>query len=237
MPKKLNYRIPLSPRRQGTDSTSSERGSNECYEADNPQGGPCQGVLWASDLAKGQLALGVISMGKYDRSFLDEDFRRAVLALLERAEEEAVVITGEFSTLGYFQDLKAAVRDAIERGVRFRVYLTEENWGVLNRLLGWGCEVYLGEEPSKTHFLVIDNRNWMSSKEHPRKRIGVRSGEYRTGDPETALKLVARFEELIRTARRLEKPDWTKDPLAEFIGSPVDIGVETDSSRIDEELQ
>lgn len=176
-------------------------------------------------------------MTKYKKSFLDEDFRRAVLTLLEEAKTEALVITGEFSTLGYFQDLKASVRNAIERGVKFRVYLTEENWGVLNRLLNWGCEVYLGKEPEETHYLVVDKSSWMSSEEHPRREVGVRSGEYKMRDPETAMKFVAKFDKLIENARRLKKPDWTKDPLAEFIRSPVDIGLETDSSRIDEELR
>ncbi len=176
-------------------------------------------------------------MTKYKKSFLDEDFRRGVLTLLEDARKEALVITGEFSTLGYYQDLRTAVRDAINRGVQFRVYLTEENWGVLNKLLNWGCEVYLGDEPSKTHYLIIDKSSWMISEEHPRKRVGVRLGEYKKGDPETASKLAAKFDRLIEKAHKLRKPDWTKDPLAKFIKSPVDIGFETDSSGIDVELQ
>lgn len=169
------------------------------------------------------------------RSALDEDFRRNVLELVNSARKEILVITGEFESYRFI-DLRLGVERARDRGVKVKVYAKRPSPGVLNKLLMHGCEVYVGRELPKDHYLVMDQKSWMLSEEHPPRRIGVRRGIVHEGDPDGAKKVVKLFRELVAKAERMKEPDWERDPLWQALQSPLDWGVETDSSRLDEEF-
>lgn len=51
---------------------------------------------------------------KIKKTELDEDFRRKVKMLLDSAEKEVIIITGEGAAFG-FQDLRYATEHAVER--------------------------------------------------------------------------------------------------------------------------
>ena len=165
---------------------------------------------------------------KYSPDQLDEDFRRYVIELFNSAQEEVVIITGEGSAFGY-QDVRWAVKEARERGVKYRIYATNPLF--IDKWLAYGCDVYKGKEEVMDHYLVVDGKSFIQSYPHPRMEIGVREGEVHLNDPEGAGEILERFERIVSKA---DKISISRDPLVEILENPRDWGVETDASKIDE---
>lgn len=165
----------------------------------------------------------------------DDDFRKCVQELIDSAEKEILVIAGELGSYR-FPDLKWAIKRAIKRGVKIRVYATNPPQWIVNGLLSRKCEIYVGKEV-EDHYLIVDSKSWVYSRPHPRGVLGVRQGEAHINEPEKARKKVERFNGLISKAKEKKTEiKWKDDPLWLGLHNPLDWGVETDSSRLDEEF-
>jgi len=162
----------------------------------------------------------------------DELFRKQVKELIDSAQKEIVVIAGELGSYR-FPDLKWAMDRALKRGVKIRIYASHPNQAVINGLLARGCKIYLGEK-IKDHYLIVDAKSFVHSKPHP-PLLGVREGEAYLNEPEKTKKAVAKFKQLISKARQEWKIRWDQDPLWRALENPPDWGVQTDSSRLEEE--
>jgi len=169
---------------------------------------------------------------KIERSPTDEVFRRYARELIDSAEREILVIAGELGSY-QFPDLKWAMRRACKRGVKIRIYASNPPQEVVNGLLAYGCEIYVGEEV-KDHYLVVDSKSWVYSKPH-RQVLGVREGEVHINELTKAKKVVALFDQLVSKAKEKKtRIKWDKDPLWAVLQNPPDWGVETDSTRLEE---
>lgn len=169
------------------------------------------------------------------RTELDGDFRQKVKELLDSAEREIVVITGEFSAYGYL-DLRWATERAIERGAKFRMYATSPTPQYANKILMLGGEVYRGKKRTKDHFLIVDGKSWVRSREHPSRAVGERWGEVHMNDRKGAKPLLREFNNLLKAAEKIEGIDHKVDPLTRAIENPRDWGIETDSRNFEKEL-
>jgi hypothetical protein len=169
------------------------------------------------------------------QSPLDEDFRRHTFELLSSAKKNILIIAGEVGSFKFF-DLRMVAKKAHERGVRIRVYANQPSIGIINKLLTYGVELYLGEKKVRDHYLVVDGNSWIRSEEHPPDQIGLRKGYVYKNDPKGASRIIKLFNELITKAKKIEEPKWDEDPLWLMLQNPLDWGVETDSSKFDEEF-
>ena len=173
-----------------------------------------------------------IEIGKTE---LDEDFRRKVRTLLDSAKREIVIITGEGAAFG-FQDLRYATERAVERGAEVKIYSVSPVPEFLNKVLTLGCSIYRGKRKTKDHYLVIDGRDWVISREHPTADVGRRRGELHLNDRKGARKILGQFRHLIEEAEEIKTPAWDSDPLIEAVERPRSWGVRTDAKRFREEL-
>jgi len=165
---------------------------------------------------------------KYGPESLDEDFRKHVIELFNSAEGEVIIITGEGSAFGY-QDVRWAVKDATERGVKYKVYATNPLF--VSKWLAYGSDIYKGTDKVEDHYLVVDGKSFIHSYPHSRREVGVREGEVHLNDTKGAREIIGRFAEMVSKA---EKVSTGVDPLKRMLENPSDWGVETDSSKIDE---
>lgn len=164
----------------------------------------------------------------YSSDPLDEEFRKYVIELFNSAKKEVIIITGEGQAFGY-QDIRWAVKNARERGVKYRVYATDPLY--VNKWLAYGCDIYKGKEKVTDHYLVVDGKSFIHSYPHDRRKIGVREGEVHSNDPEAAKEILDRFGRMVSKA---EKISMAKDPLEEILENPRDWGIETDAYKVDE---
>ena len=163
----------------------------------------------------------------------DEIFRKNVKELIDSAQKEILVIAGELGSYK-FPDLKWAMKRALERGVKIRIYASRPNQEIINGLLARGCQIYVGKE-IKDHYLIVDAKSWVHSKPHP-PILGAREGEAHLNEPQRAKKLVTQFNKLISKAKPKKTTQWNQDPLWNALQNPPDWGVPTDSSKLEEEL-
>jgi phosphatidylserine/phosphatidylglycerophosphate/cardiolipin synthase-like enzyme len=170
---------------------------------------------------------------KISPSPTDENFRKHVKELIDSAQKEILVIAGELGSYR-FPDLKWAMKRALQRGVKIRIYASRPNQTIINGLLARGCQIYVGEE-IKDHYLIVDAKSWVHSKPHP-PILGVRKGETNVNEPQKAKKLVTQFNQLISKAKPKKTTQWNQDPLWNALQNPPDWGIKTDSSRLEEEL-
>lgn len=169
---------------------------------------------------------------KISPSPTDEIFRKHVKELIDHAQKEILVIAGELGSYR-FPDLKWAMNRAIERNVKIRIYASYPNQAIVNGLLARGCEIYLGKK-IKDHYLIVDAKSYIHSKPHP-PILGVREGEAYINEPEKTRKTINKFKQLTSKAKREKTIQWNKDPLWKALQNPPDWGVQTDSSRLEEE--
>jgi sugar-specific transcriptional regulator TrmB len=169
---------------------------------------------------------------KIGSSPTDEIFRKHVTELIDSAQKEILVIAGELGSYR-FPDLKWAMNRALKRGVKIRIYASHPKQAIINGLLARGCEIYLGKEV-KDHFLIVDAKSYIHSKPHP-PVLGVREGEVYINEPQRTKKIINRFKQLISKARREKTINWNEDPLWQALQNPPDWGVQTDSTRLEEE--
>ena len=165
----------------------------------------------------------------------DELFRKYVKDLIDSAKEEIFVIAGEAGSYRSV-DLRLAAAKARDRGIKIRMYAVNPPQEVVNGLLALGCEVYVGKEVPKDHCLVVDSNSWILSKGHLPRKIGEREGEVHINEPGSAKKVIDYFYRVVSKAERKTKIEWDKDPLMVAIKNPPDWGIETDSSKLKEEL-
>jgi len=147
------------------------------------------------------------------KSPLDEEFRHEILSFIKKVKKEAIIITGEGQAFEYLE-LRMAVRDAIERGVVFKIYAHSPERRILltNKILSYGAEVYKGAEGTKDHFFVIDGTSFIVSKAHPPDTIGERMADVYENDPEDAKEIIKFFEKLIARSSLVKiRPE--EDPL------------------------
>ena len=170
---------------------------------------------------------------KINPSPTDEIFRQHVKELIDSAQKEILVIAGELGSYR-FPDLKWAMRRALSRGVKIHIYASHPSQATINGLLSQGCKIYSGKE-IKDHYLIVDAKSWVHSKPHP-PILGVREGEAHINEPQKAQKLVAQFNQLVLQAKAKKTAQWNQDPLWTALQNPPDWGVETDSSRLEEEF-
>jgi hypothetical protein len=163
----------------------------------------------------------------YKSDELDADFRKHVIELFRTAKKSITIITGEGSAFGY-QDVRWALKEALDRGVQCRVYANDPLY--VSKWLSYGVALYKGKEKVEDHFLVVDDMSFIHSFPHERKRIGVREGEVHYCDASGAQDIVKRFESMVKKAKKLSSAE---DPFDRIMKQPRDLGAETQSSDID----
>lgn len=165
------------------------------------------------------------------RDSTDVSFRKEAKELIDSAKKEIIVIAGELSAYE-FHDLKLAAESARDRGVKIRIYASSPDQNTVNRLLYNGCEVYVGAEKPKHHYMIIDRTSYMISKKEKVSgtRVGTRRAEKHIGDPKGVKEFVSYFEKLAKKSKKADIKG--KDPLIKALESPTDWGVKTDSSKI-----
>lgn len=169
---------------------------------------------------------------RFGESPLDREFRREMKKLVDSAEKEILVITGEVGSFENYQDLRWAIQRAVKRGVRIRVFAISPRKATINKMLSAGCEVYIGKEDLKDHYTVIDKRVVVESREHPRGKLGVRHG-IGYENPKKAKEIAKRFDSYAKRAKRA-KVEESEDPVVKLLEKPLDIGFSTDSRKIDQ---
>jgi hypothetical protein len=168
-------------------------------------------------------------MKRFGKSHLDVLFRQVVAAELASAKKEVMVVTGEFSAFSNYIELQWAVRDAVMRGVSFKIYANSFEPGIARKLIQWGCKLYIGDRRARNHFMVVDKRTVTVSKEHPSGSCGDRHGmTSKIG----VSKYMGIFQELIHNGKPVKKASGP-NPLLEWLSHPVDLGARTDGARID----
>jgi len=171
---------------------------------------------------------------RFGESFLDREFRREMKRLIDSAEKEILVITGEVGSFENYQDLRWAIQRAINRGVKVRVFAISPRKAIVNKMVSTGCEVYIGKEELKDHYTVIDKRVVVESREHQPGGLGVRHG-IGYEDTKKAEEIAKRFEGYAERARRAELDD-REDPALRLLERPLDVGFSTDSRKIDQHI-
>jgi len=164
-------------------------------------------------------------MKTFKADCLDRPFRAAVKSVLAKVQKQIVVITGEFSVLNYYHDLRIDLDTLFkERTVKFKVYMAEENYGVINKMffLNPGrTEVYVGKKKVEDHYLICDDSYFVHTRKHKRDACGVRAGEYEDENPQRGRRYIRQkglnrlFDELISQegVKKISGPDMSKDPL------------------------
>lgn len=166
----------------------------------------------------------------FKASVFDEDFRRVMSDLLDKAEEEILVVTGEAGAFSSYEDLKWAIRRAAGRGVKVRVYALEPEQSTINKMISFGCEVYLGDEVPKDHYTVIDKKVVVTSLEHEPRKVGVRQGAA-VFDRKKAEAKAKEFSGYRKKAHKA-KIDLKNDPLLKVLKKPLHLSFKTDSRNI-----
>ena len=169
---------------------------------------------------------------KIKKDAFDREFRFWIREFLNSAKKEAIVITGEGHAFEY-QDLRWAVENASKRGVKLKVYAVSPKKEFINKWLSLGAEVYMGKKPADDHYFVVDGASYVISFQHPREKVGVRSGEAHLGDKKGAQEQKKLFNALVKDAEKITKPDLKADPLYQIYLKPANCAVKTDSSKIE----
>jgi len=167
----------------------------------------------------------------YQSSSTDEEFRHLMRRLIDEAEKEILVVTGEAGAFKHYEDLKWAIRRAAQRGLKVKVYARTPEQGTVNKMITYGCEVYLGDAVPKDHYTVIDRKVYVESLEHEPRKTGVRKGSAYF-DPAKAREKAREFSQYISKAKKAKK-DITGDPLLKILREPLALSFETDSKNID----
>jgi len=161
----------------------------------------------------------------------DEEFRRIMRDLIDKSEGEIIVVTGEGGAFRYYQELRWAIKRAIERGVKVKVYAKSPEQAMVNKLVDYGAEVYLGNEVPKDHYTVLDKKIVVESLEHEPDKTGVRKGLIHS-KPRKVKEKVSEFNGYIKNAVKA-KIDRSADPLLKVLKKPLQLSFETDSGHID----
>lgn len=167
----------------------------------------------------------------FKKSLLDREFRHLMCDLLGKAEREVLVVTGEAGAFKNYEDLKWAIRGATGRGVKVKVYALSPEQSTINKMISYGCEVYLGDEVPKDHYTVIDKKIIITSLEHEPLNTGVRQGTA-VFDIKKAEAKAKEFRRYQGKARRA-KMDLTEDPLLKVLKEPLHLSFRTDSKNME----
>jgi hypothetical protein len=146
------------------------------------------------------------------------------------------VITGEGGSYQY-QDLRWALEEARKRGVSIKIYCTHPPVEYVNKTLQLGCEVFVGENGLKEHYLIVDREHGMTSMVRAGGEVGKRAGEVRLNDKAFAKEKARLFDELASKAKRERKIKKEKGPLWKLVKEPLDFGFDTRAERLEEELR
>jgi len=167
----------------------------------------------------------------FKKSPFDREFRQLMYGLLAKAEEEVLVVTGEAGAFKNYEDLRWAIRGASGRGVRVKVYALSPEQSTINKMISYGCEVYLGDKVPKDHYTVIDKKIVITSLEHEPLDIGVRQG-MAVFDVRKAELKAKEFSEYQKKALKA-KIDLEGDPLLRVLKEPLHLSFRTDSRNIE----
>jgi len=131
----------------------------------------------------------------------DEIFRQKTRELIDAAKTEVVIIGGELSAAN-FGELRAAISQALARGVLVRVFSNHAHPDLVEELKSKGAEMVEGPRRFKTHYMVVNRRSYIvSEKDEGVPTIqGTRHGRKYPDDTEGAARILDIFEELVRTS-------------------------------------
>lgn len=151
------------------------------------------------------------------QSPLDSDFRWEANKIIGLARKEICIVTGEFS-IYYFSDVRESLRDALHRGVKIKAYMGKCDEDTIHRAVSDGIVAYPGKKlPPKDHYMIIDNKHVIVSKEHQRYRDGVRHGYYSINNKKDAQQKKRLFDKLIDSIEPVTVPVRNKKRDLEFI--------------------
>jgi sugar-specific transcriptional regulator TrmB len=167
---------------------------------------------------------------EFKSSSSDEEFRLLMRKLIDDAEKEILVVTGEAGAFKHYEDLKWAIRRAAQRGLKVKVYARTPEQSTINKLITYGCDVYLGDVVPKDHYTVIDRKVFIESLEHEPHKTGVRKGSAYY-DPAKAKEKAREFSKYVSKAKKA-KIDKTADPLLKMLREPLPLSFETDSKHM-----
>lgn len=171
----------------------------------------------------------------FERGAFDEGFRENVRELLDEAEEEVIIITGEGESSQY-QDLRWAVERAGERGVSIKIYCVHPPQTYLNKNLRLASEIYMGDKDPEEHYLIVDGRHVITSTLRARDEVGARKGTVRRNDEEFAEEKIDLFHSLASDAEKVTEMKIEEDPFRQIVNGPLDFGYDTHSEKFEEEL-
>lgn len=147
-------------------------------------------------------------------SSYDEIFRAKVTGLLGRAKKEVFIVTGEWRAFKEF-DLRSAVINALERGIKIKVYLSTPHY-YFNLAILEGAEVYKGKKTKRPHFMVVDKKAVMTSEVEHKGKWGKRQGHIYT-DRASVEKFRKQFTDLIKKAKPLKPFPIEQDPIYKHV--------------------
>lgn len=186
-------------------------------------------------MKKSQPKNGVNMSSDFEPSALDEKFRENVHDLLEKAEKEVIIITGEGGSYQY-QDLHWALERVSEKGIPIRIYCVHPPRTYINKNLQLASEIYRGDEDPDEHYLIVDRKHTVTSAARAGKDVGARKGETRNNDKEFAEEKINLFHSLASEAEEVTEIEVEEDPLWKLIQNPIDFGYDTHSEKFEEEL-
>ncbi|KXA96381.1 hypothetical protein AKJ39_04685 [candidate division MSBL1 archaeon SCGC-AAA259J03] len=174
-------------------------------------------------------------ISNFTRGAFDEEFRENVRGLLEEAEEEIIIVTGEGGSYQY-QDLRWALERAADRGVSIKIYCVHPPQTYLNKNLQLTSEIYRGDRDPEDHYLIVDGKHTVISTVRAGEETGERRGEVRREDKRFAEEKVQLFDNLASAAEKVNEMEIEKDPLRQLVENPLDFGYDTHSEKFEEEL-
>lgn len=150
------------------------------------------------------------------QSKFDYKFREMVTDLIDLAQKEILIATGEFS-IYYYPDVRQALRNAWHRGVSIKAYLGRCDTDTIYKVVSDGIVVYRGKKPPEEHFIVVDEKHWIKSEDHEPYAPGTRHGPYDTYDVKTATDKAKDFQSLLKTAKLITKPKRNLNRAKRFL--------------------
>jgi len=226
----------IYPSSQYSSSSSVEApASNPVAESQDASHQPNEGakVRKNKDILKGEAPSDI----EVACSPADQDFRKAMIGLIQNARRRITIITGEFYLYEKFLDVRWAVDEALERGVDLNIFLKGPHDIVRNGLVERGAKVFISPDTTlEDHYMSVDDKAYMISIAHPPFGIGVRTARLNSDGPKCAREIVRRFRKLTKGLVPVKIKREGRSPMQRFYEAPADLGYRTDVSKIDEEL-
>ncbi len=147
----------------------------------------------------------------------DIEFRTKVASHIRKAKKSIKIVTGEISAYDYL-DLRNAAEEAADKGVKIDIYATGPDPAIVNRLLSFNINVYLGKEDPLKHFMIVDDRKVIISYKEANRQHPTPMGQRKaviSDEPKDMKECKEAFAKLKGNAIKQVPSD--KDPVTELL--------------------